>query len=212
MLRFRTFHKEFQREKLVREIKSERERDYMSAYIFLDVDGVLLPFPRDEDDEKIEFPNECLKALCKILDDVKNAKIVLSSTWRCDPVAIKILLSEFRRYGEKDEGKVLRKIDSIDLITNPAMHTVRQHEIVEFVKRNLDENDAWIALDDDESVGSDMKFKHITKDRYVETESDKGLTMENAVTAVRLLRSQLNSTEKNKSSDRRKKKRRRKKK
>ena len=66
-----------------------------------------------------------------------------------------------------------------------------------------------IALDDDESVGSDMKFKHITKDRYVETESDKGLTMKNAMTAVRLLRSQLNSTEKH---DRRKKKRRRKKK
>jgi len=176
----------------------------MSAYIFLDVDGVLLPFPRDDGEDRIKFPDKCLKALCKILEEVKNAKIVLSSTWRCDPVAIGILLSEFRRYGEKDEGKVLRHIDSIDLITNPSMHTVRQHEIVDFVKRNLDENDAWIALDDDDSVGSDMKFKHITKDRYVETESNKGLTMKNAMTAVRLLRSQLNSTKKH---NRRKKRR-----
>ena len=179
----------------------------MCTYIFLDVDGVLLPFPRDDDDEndggeKIEFPDACLAALCKILDQVEDAKIVLSSTWRCDPVAVSILLSEFQRYGKSKEGKALRKIKSIDLITNPAMHSVRQHEIVDFVKRNLDKKDAWIAIDDDESVGSDMKFRHITKDRYVETVSSKGLTMKDAMCAIRLLKSQL----KKKTTNRKKRK------
>ena len=170
--------------------------------MFLDVDGVLLPFPRDDDDDdddgggKVHFPDRCLSALCRIMNSFKDSKIVLSSTWRCDPVAIEILLNNFRRYAKDNDrnGKVLGQIEEITLTTNLAMHSIRQHEIVDFVQRNLKKKDAWIALDDDESVGADKKYKHITKGRYIETISSKGLTMDDAEQAIQLLKAQLKSS------------------
>jgi hypothetical protein len=58
----------------------------LGSVIFLDVDGVVLPFgPGLNEDHADLFPLPCLEALNSIVE-ASGATIVLSSTWRCMPV------------------------------------------------------------------------------------------------------------------------------
>ena len=54
--------------------------------IFLDIDGVLLPFNSSED----TFSKTALNVLNEIVKQT-NAEIVLSSTWRMDETAVDIM-------------------------------------------------------------------------------------------------------------------------
>ena len=66
------------------------------SVVFLDVDGVLLPFGDDAPapPEDGGFPQEPLAALSHILATT-GAELVLSSTWRSSPEAVNELTSAF---------------------------------------------------------------------------------------------------------------------
>ena len=107
-----------------------------TCVVFLDVDGVLLPFgdgaaagPADGG-----FPDAPLAALSAILE-ASGATVVLSSTWRCAPEAIAELTSAFFFYA-CTHGGPLGDIGSFAHMTNPAAaHLTRQAEIAEWLVR-----------------------------------------------------------------------------
>ena len=66
--------------------------------IFLDIDGVLLPFGYQEEDNRL-FPQCTLDALAHVLEQVPNSQLVLSSTWRVQARFIHTIVQELRAYG-----------------------------------------------------------------------------------------------------------------
>ena len=123
--------------------------------VFLDVDGVLLPFgdgaaPPPEDGG---FPPEPLAALTRILERVPQAELVLSSTWRMSREAIGEITSAFFFFSAENGGGPLASISGFPTthMTNLSNHTVRQWEIAEWLDGpHGDGVTRWIALDDED--------------------------------------------------------------
>ena len=66
--------------------------------IFLDIDGVLLPFPNSEKSScGAIFPDDCLAALSQILFAFPDARLILSSTWRAQPSCWKLSTTQWQR-------------------------------------------------------------------------------------------------------------------
>ena len=63
--------------------------------IFLDIDGVMLPFPSSS--SSTIFSNEALTVLEHVVATT-GAEIVLSSTWRMDESAIEIIYKNFETF------------------------------------------------------------------------------------------------------------------
>lgn len=200
--------------------------DRQRIVIFLDIDGVLLPFPPDP---KLHiptgriFPSETLAALSQILDafpkcDVSIVKekcttapsnsnfcggneteidIVLSSTWRVQKYMRNDIISDFHAYGIGPLGTF---DDDFYDITDPNLHTERQHEIYEWLQRhsrserNSNQILAWVALDDEELIHgpTNARLKPIFDGHVIHCDSKRGLTSEQAIEAIQLLRQQLN--------------------
>ena len=193
--------------------------------LFLDIDGVLLPFPADPTlhipTGRI-FPKETLTALSLILeafpkknittaeDSVMEAilnqdsngeadtevDIVLSSTWRVQKYMRTDIISDFHGYAI---GPLSKFDDDFHDITDPNLHTERQHEIYEWLQRyhcrnsNANEMLAWVALDDEDLLHgpTNARLKSIFDEHIIHCDSKRGLTSEQAVEAVQLLRRQL---------------------
>ena len=107
--------------------------------IFLDVDGVLLPFGdapttaiNSSQTEGSLFPDSCLAAFSTILSAFVDARVVLSSTWRVRKTFRDQILESLHAFGKKFGGP-LETVRFFD-ITHPAMHSTRQAEI-----------DAWLT-------------------------------------------------------------------
>lgn len=118
-------------------------------YIFLDIDGVLLPFPfpfNNEDNMMSgSFPTRTIQALSTIyeafLDNPTQCsteiRIILSSTWRVSSTAVQEIINNFQTYCiEKNPKSPLRSITSFFDTTDLMLHTTRQHEIYEWLIRN----------------------------------------------------------------------------
>ena len=181
-----------------------------SPIVFLDVDGVLLPFGVGSEgvwrgDEKqsasegeLLFPESALAALEHVVAETR-ATIVLSSTWRSSAEAIEMLLHAFRSYAakreaaaaERGESSALGCIDSFAHMTDPWRHDVRQHEIHRWLVEHS-YTGAWVALDDEPLLdGAEQeRLRPIFEGHVVQTESSRGLTWELAEAAVALLRVQ----------------------
>jgi hypothetical protein len=133
------------------------------------------------------FPRRTLEALDFILSKT-DATLVLSSTWRCDADGIAQLLAQFQAFGGK-----LADITSIDHMTDPVQHSVRQHEIIQYLDdlespyRTIGRIKHWVSLDDDDSIVHDERYKSRMVQHAVLTNSQRGLTMENAKVAVGFL-------------------------
>jgi hypothetical protein len=196
--------------------------------LFLDIDGVLLPFPTNPllhiPIGRI-FPDVTLSALCHILEafpktttavpsigcdsNIMNPEIlnhsdtmvdiVLSSTWRVKLSMREDIIADFRAYGR---GPLSTFNDDFYGITNPKLHTERQHEIFEWLKQYHKENMiknkkssqfAWIAIDDEELIHgpSNAKYKSIFENHVIHCDSKVGLTHDQAVQAIELIRNQL---------------------
>ena len=122
--------------------------------VFLDVDGVLLPFSRgstlDADDagEPMcgRFPARCLAAFESVVAAAPRATLVLSSTWRCDPAAVAELLEAFGEY-----GGALARVAADGFVHTTALdhHTERQHEIARWL------SEAHAAGFDDDAADDD---------------------------------------------------------
>ena len=159
--------------------------------IFLDIDGVLLPFPKDENSGSELFPASTLKPLQFLLNEAHGAKLVLSSTWRVRKDFIQDIVDCIKGFGIDFDG-------FFD-ITDPNMHSERQWEIERWLSTNRRNNGkkydkiVWLALDDEELLEGEVnqKFRDLFEGNVVKTQSDKGLTMDDANEAMRLWKRQL---------------------
>jgi hypothetical protein len=145
--------------------------------IFLDIDGVLLPFPhtgknRPEDDGFL-FPKSTMNALKRLLQ-FTQAEIVLSSTWRSQPSFVQDILKDF----EKHE----LEINEFCSMTDPNFHSERQWEIHKWLRENASsskkEKLCWLALDDEELIEGEKNesLRSFFQDHIIKTESALGLT------------------------------------
>jgi len=163
------------------------------SVIFLDIDGVLLPFQGKSFASTCGsiFPNHTLEAFSLILDTLPDTKLVLSSTWRVQDKFRKEIMAAFRSFGYAYGGPLL-EVEFMDL-TDPEIHSERQHEIYDWLQRNRERTGAWVALDDEELLeGSENAAnKKDFQGHVVKTDSHIGLTMQDARDAIELLRAQL---------------------
>lgn len=134
--------------------------------IFLDVDGVLLPFGGGQDGRAREvssfaegciFPTGAMEALTSLLRETRclelsdgivgNPALVLSSTWRARPEFVEDILSSFRAYvGERassGDATTARawegRLESFFDMTDPNFHATRHDEIYHWLKTNASE-------------------------------------------------------------------------
>ncbi|KAG8469903.1 hypothetical protein KFE25_006358 [Diacronema lutheri] len=156
-----------------------------TSYIFLDVDGVLLPFGEGVGDSH-QFPRRCLDALAHIITACAP-EVVLSSTWRCDPHAMAMMREQFRAYGEPLASLTL------DVCTDLAMHSERQWEIAAWLQaasaRGLDVR-RFVVLDDMECVDgkANRRFRDMFWGRCILVPSALGLRPMDAEKAIAILR------------------------
>jgi hypothetical protein len=168
--------------------------------IFLDIDGVLLPFPNIPEDHEnksnVVFPSSTVHAL-KYLVEETGAELVLSSTWRVRQDFIQDIIECLQGYG--------MKMDRFYDITDPNMHSERQWEIAMWLSsftssssssssnHKADNQIIWLALDDENLLDGDAnrKYCHMFEEHVIQTQSDKGLTMEDAIRGIQLWKKQL---------------------
>lgn len=161
--------------------------------IFLDIDGVLLPFPTAEESTcGGTFPDETLAALSDLLEAHPTAELILSSTWRVQAAAIAEITSNLSLYG-KTFGGPLKHNHQFSGTTDPNLHTGRQQEIANFLDTTDDKVAAWIALDDEELVegAENIRFRSRFVGHVIKTNSRSGLTKVDAKGAIQLLNNQL---------------------
>ena len=163
--------------------------------IFLDIDGVLLPFPNEGNTGDGLFPVSTLEPLHCLLKETE-AKVVLSSTWRVRKDFIKDIVDSVQGFSVDFEG-------FFD-ITDPNMHSERQWEIEHWISKQR-RNKAfgkivWLALDDEELIEGDenARFKDLFTGHVIKTKSAKGLTMDDFHEAVKLWKLQLSETDNSK--------------
>lgn len=175
--------------------------------VLLDIDGVLLPFGNNHDDEPQSgdygcltvptsnglFPDRTLAALSKILE-VTGAVVVLSSTWRVRADFREDILAAFRDYGDSFGGPLATMSEFYDL-TDVNNHSERQWEIHDWCTTNCNRIRYWVALDDEELVQGDtnLAYRSSFVGRVIKTESSIGLTMKDAQQAIKLFKKQQTS-------------------
>lgn len=113
-------------------------------YIFLDVDGVLNK--KSDWTRPFVLNPECVKNFVELINQISNAKIVLSSTWRNG-----IARDGSRAAHVEDLMNALSSagINTIDRTAN-APDGSRSKEIDYYLRRH--ERDSYIILDDDSSL------------------------------------------------------------
>ena len=171
----------------------------MPPVLFLDIDGVLLPFggSRNGDGENRErkgyhFSGQCMHALGVVLDAVPETLVCLSSTWRCGG-GQKAIVEEFQRF-----GGTLANVRSFTYTTSLTQHDHRQWEIAMWLELNATSLPVttWVALDDEELVepvsGSiddhNARFRERVRGHVVKCDSKKGFTHRQAMAAIAILR------------------------
>ena len=110
-----------------------RRTGHTQPVVFLDIDGVLLPFgdgaPPTEADR---FPDEGLAALSHLIA-ATGARIVLSSTWRASTDAQNAILANFARYAA-EHGGPLGAIEAFRETTSLTFFSARQREIHQWLQ------------------------------------------------------------------------------
>jgi len=149
---------------------SSGSNDISRILIFLDVDGVLLPFSSKE------IPAHTLSHFASILTAVPNSVVVLSSTWRCSPEAVLNLKEVFTAYGSPLSQCKFNET------TDLKMHTVRCEEIAEYLRLYGESCENYVVLDDDAPPSHGIKGS-----RIVAPESHVGITSKDARRAISIL-------------------------
>ncbi|KAL3924800.1 MAG: hypothetical protein SGARI_005965, partial [Bacillariaceae sp.] len=124
----------------------------MLKAIFLDIDGVLLPFPKTEEYETL-FPRHTVEALTFLLEET-GAELILSSTWRARQDFIADIIDCLQGFK--------MNIDSFYDTTDKNMHSERQWEIAKWLDDHRKEHGriVWLALDDEDLLHGDANAKH----------------------------------------------------
>mmetsp|Transcript_14582 Transcript_14582/g.16954 ORF Transcript_14582/g.16954 Transcript_14582/m.16954 type:complete len:114 (-) Transcript_14582:1886-2227(-) len=103
------------------------------------------------------------------------------------------IIDAFRKYSEIFGGP-LGDITEFEHITDPAMHSIRQWEVVGWLQAAEVSGikvTSWVALDDDDSFITNQKHFDIASQRAVICDSELGLTDDNAKEAIRILSEQI---------------------
>lgn len=142
----------------------------MTAYLFLDVDGVLNNY-LSEGQYFVPYNMSCLRQLCDFID----FKIVLSSDWRRSP---------------KNKNRVRAELKNIglDLYSYTPLYTVggnRKDEIKEWMKE--DDQAFGLILDDMSSDECDPKLPNLL---FYRTNYKLGLTEEDVDAIIRIMNEQ----------------------
>lgn len=121
--------------------------------MFLDIDGVLLPFGGDT--AALDEPTamaRCMAALAELISAAASSsgrqpRVVVSSTWRCSPEAMDEIRANFL-----GSGPVLAAVE-LDATTDKAYHGWRRTEIARWLLANPAAAAApFVVLDDDAPV------------------------------------------------------------
>ena len=164
------------------------------SVLFLDIDGVLLPFggaakPRSPQSSPGRFSPDAMAALERIMK-LTGATIVLSSTWRCGGGDAEVL-DEFHAW--REGTSVLGAIDHFEYTTSLTEHTHRAWEIASWLlSPTAPPVRAWVALDDepllDDGTSAHLAcFAALFANHVVQTESSVGLSAAGADAAIAIL-------------------------
>jgi hypothetical protein len=151
--------------------------DETTRVIFLDIDGVLHGF-RDT----THFKPSCVEALRRIVVSTE-ARIVLSSSWRCTPETIAAV------------DTALAAVGIAPVIgCTPTKKQLRSRvaEILNWLERNpaLKKSRAFVCLDDmDLATGAKDGSRSAICENVVRTDPDEGLTESDAKQAIQILTS-----------------------
>jgi hypothetical protein len=172
--------------------------------IFLDIDGVLLPFPQTTPNPSGRlFPDETLEALSRLLKHTQ-AKLVLSSTWRVRDDFCYDILECLEKYAD-EQGQPNHILHGYSeqfwSKTDVNLHSERQWEIHAWLQtytcqsdhHNFNQKIVWLALDDEELIIEDKNQEHrkVFEGHVVKTTSSVGLTMEDVNLGIQLWNKQL---------------------
>ncbi|QIG69749.1 hypothetical protein EVB81_180 [Rhizobium phage RHph_I46] len=146
------------------------ERIDIPRLLFLDVDGVLNntrwknPALKEErTDERFflnSFDTQCVRRLIQVLAELHDTKIVISSTWRKDPLLMKVLETKLGRFNKNIIGK-----------TVSFRHGYRGLEIEDFLFTNFRNREITMCILDD-----DGDFFPHQKQFHVQTDMEYGVT------------------------------------
>lgn len=172
----------------------------MPPVVFLDIDGVLLPFgeggraAKKEDSSSASFSSQCLHALSTILTAVPSAVICLSSTWRCGGGQEEII-RQFKSCGFSKNASPLSSLSKFEHTTSLTQHDHRQWEIANWLKSTTVDVTSWVVLDDEEVLeasdaeDSNSRYRELFRGHVVKTKSSVGLTHRQAKSAILILQS-----------------------
>lgn len=148
--------------------------------ILLDFDGVMVTTPtwqtvKHLDDGFMAFNGDCVKNLAEILA-LTQADIVLTTTHRIH------YDEEIWRQLLQNRGLFTNQITKVSQAKTFAELSIRCNEVIEWVNANHNEN--YVIIDDDKSL---RELPTAIKERWVETEFHKGLTIDNKLRALDIL-------------------------
>ena len=157
-------------------------------YLFLDIDGVLLPFGNSKS-SSTQFPKSTLHAFNHILSSVSKVEIVLSSTWRCGGGQTPIL----EQFLASNLSPLSSFMTEFQYTTDLNQHDHRQWEINNWLKQNVKPNDTWVVLDDEECIEGEFNAEHRSKflHHVIKTDSSLGLQWHEAKLAISILNNEI---------------------
>jgi len=174
--------------------RNNKDKPTPRIVIFLDIDGVLLPFGSPSPEHV--FPQQKLHALSVLLDAFvdDDVAVVLASSWRVDATLEQSVLDQFHEYS----AELLRSFPGFYDTTDPALLSSRQLEIYQWLEQQ-EQNDkdyqlrAWVALDDLELLEGAANQKHRGKfeGHVVKPDKSVGLTVDQVNLAIELIHNQL---------------------
>jgi|EP00944_MAST-04C_sp_MAST-4C-sp1_P013315 hypothetical protein len=151
--------------------------------IFLDIDGVMLPFPSSS--SSTIFSNEALTVLEHVVATT-GAEIVLSSTWRMDESAIEIIYKNFETFPSLSKIK-FKNWNRTDL----NLHSLRAAEIKNFLENKVPklglQVQQFLVIDDEPMTFESKEPFLYFANRVIQTESEIGLCKEHLQSALSIL-------------------------
>ncbi len=117
-------------------------------WIFLDIDGVLVPEKKFDkpvpQEDYMKFDPDCLNEFESVLRIFTEAKVVISSSWR-EIFPFEVIPPLF-----SPDLKV-RIVGATPLLETKIIHNfqfLRHQEVLEYLRQNQAESSRWVAVDD----------------------------------------------------------------
>lgn len=158
----------------------------MRPILFLDIDGVLVPYAPNTPSCH-QFHPRCVEELKSILATVPWLRVVFSTTWRL-PQHVNALHEQWTHHGFPEGLAIDGTPDLREDTSVPGMHR-RGHEIRAWLESNPDVT-RWAVIDDERS-GIELL---LGADRCVFTDPARGLTADDVERAVGMLGIAVGST------------------